>query len=62
MISQDRLIQEFMELVQVDSETRNERQIADVLKSKFNALGLEVLEDDSQERTGHGAGNLFITW
>lgn len=45
MISQDRLIQEFMELVQVDSETRNERQIADVLKSKFNALGLEVLED-----------------
>lgn len=62
MISQDRLIQEFMELVQVDSETRNERQIADVLKSKFNALGLEVTEDDSQERTGHGAGNLFITW
>jgi tripeptide aminopeptidase len=62
VISQDRLIQEFMELVQVDSETRNERQIADVLKSKFNALGLEVTEDDSQERTGHGAGNLFITW
>ena len=62
MISQDRLIQEFMELVRIDSETRNERQIADVLTKKFNALGLEVIEDDSQERTGHGAGNLFITW
>ncbi|MCL6606318.1 MAG: tripeptidase T [Paenibacillus sp.] len=62
MISQDRLIQEFMELVRIDSETRNERQIADVLTKKFKALGLEVIEDDSQERTGHGAGNLFITW
>ncbi|MDQ0194454.1 tripeptidase T [Paenibacillus wynnii] len=62
MIIEDRLIQEFMELVRIDSETRNEREIADVLTKKFNALGLEVIEDDSQERTGHGAGNLFITW
>ena len=51
-----------MELVRIDSETGNERQIADVLKKKFSVLGLEVVEDDSQERTGHGAGNLFITW
>lgn len=62
MISQDRLIQEFMELVRIDSETRNERQIADVLKEKFSALGLTAIEDDSRERTGHGAGNLFVTW
>ncbi|MBW4081773.1 M20/M25/M40 family metallo-hydrolase [Paenibacillus sp. S150] len=62
MISQDRLIQEFMELVRVDSETGNERQIADVLTAKFSALGLTAIEDDSRERTGHGAGNLFVTW
>lgn len=62
MISEDRLIHEFMELVQIDSETRNERQIADVLKEKFSSLGLTAVEDDSQERTGHGAGNLFVTW
>ncbi|MEK3716209.1 M20/M25/M40 family metallo-hydrolase [Paenibacillus sp. FSL R7-0333] len=62
MISEDRLIHEFMELVQIDSETRNERQIADVLKEKFSSLGLTAAEDDSQERTGHGAGNLFVTW
>ncbi|WP_342561943.1 M20/M25/M40 family metallo-hydrolase [Paenibacillus sp. FSL R7-0345] len=62
MIVRDRLIQEFMELVQVDSETGNERQIADVLKEKFSALGLTAIEDDSMERTGHGAGNLFVTW
>ncbi|WNS44382.1 M20/M25/M40 family metallo-hydrolase [Paenibacillus sp. MMS20-IR301] len=62
MISRDRLINEFMELVRIDSETRNERQIADVLKDKFSALGLTATEDDSEERTGHGAGNLFVTW
>ncbi|WP_405114943.1 M20/M25/M40 family metallo-hydrolase [Paenibacillus sp. FSL K6-1217] len=62
MISQDRLINEFMELVRIDSETRNERQIADVLKEKFSSLGLSAVEDDSLERTGHGAGNLFVTW
>ncbi|WP_150270840.1 M20/M25/M40 family metallo-hydrolase [Paenibacillus tepidiphilus] len=62
MIEQDRLIQEFMELVQIDSETGNEREIADVLKAKFSALGLEAVEDNSRERTGHGAGNLFVTW
>ncbi|MHA6530752.1 M20/M25/M40 family metallo-hydrolase [Paenibacillus sp. BAC0078] len=62
MISEERLIQEFMELVRIDSETGNERQIADVLKGKFSALGLTAAEDDSQERTGHGAGNLLVTW
>lgn len=62
MVVQDRLIQEFMELVQIDSETKNERNIADHLIGKFKELGLEAVEDDSQERTGHGAGNLIVTW
>ncbi|UQZ32505.1 hypothetical protein C2I18_02400 [Paenibacillus sp. PK3_47] len=62
MIAKDRLIEEFMELVRVDSETGNERQIADVLIKKFSELGLTAVEDDSMERTGHGAGNLFVTW
>src|SRR5699024_1038893 len=29
------------------------------LTSKFEALGLEVIEDDSAKRTNHGAGNLI---
>lgn len=62
MISEERVIKEFMELVQVDSETKHEEQIAEVLKEKFGSLGLEVVEDDSKSRTGHGAGNLIITW
>lgn len=62
MVSEERIIQEFMELVQIDSETKFEEQISGVLKEKFGSLGLEVVEDDAKEKTGHGAGNLIITW
>lgn len=61
MINKQRLLNEFLELVQVDSETKYEREIADLLKSKFSALGVEVFEDDTREKTGHGAGNLICT-
>lgn len=59
MIQKDRLIQEFMELVQVDSETKFEGEISKVLKEKFTALGLSITEDDAAAKTGHGANNLF---
>lgn len=58
-VNQDRLVNEFIELIKVDSETKNEKAIAKVLTDKFEALGLEVIEDDSAKRTGHGAGNLI---
>lgn len=60
-VNQDRLIDEFLELVQIDSETKYEAEIAKVLKEKFTDLGLEVIEDDAKEKTGHGAGNLICT-
>lgn len=59
MIQKDRLIQEFMELVQVDSETKYEGEISKVLKQKFTALGLSITEDDAGSKIGHGANNLF---
>ncbi|WP_106497208.1 M20/M25/M40 family metallo-hydrolase [Lentibacillus sp. Marseille-P4043] len=58
-VNQDRLINEFMELVQIDSETGHEEKISDVLKQKFTDLGLEVIEDNSKEKTGHGSNNLI---
>lgn len=61
MINQDRLVNEFIELVQVDSETKFETEIAKVLKEKFTALGVHVVEDDTTSQTGHGAGNLICT-
>lgn len=61
MIQENRLVAEFIELVQIDSETRDEQQISQVLKKKFTELGLQVEEDDSAAKTGHGSGNLFCT-
>ncbi|WP_334077075.1 M20/M25/M40 family metallo-hydrolase [Paenibacillus sanfengchensis] len=61
MINRERLIRQFLELVQIDSETKHEREIADFLTTKFTELGLTVAEDDSAVRTGHAAGNLVAT-
>ncbi|WP_027417340.1 M20/M25/M40 family metallo-hydrolase [Aneurinibacillus terranovensis] len=61
MVDQERIVNEFMELVMVDSETTHERMICNVLKEKFAALGLEVIEDDAADKTSHEAGNLIVT-
>lgn len=61
MINEQRIVDLFIELVQVDSETKHEEKIAVVLKGKFTALGVEVVEDDAKEKTGHGANNLICT-
>lgn len=58
-VNQERLINEFMDLVQVDSETKFEAEIASVLKQKFKTLGIEVIEDDAKNKTDHQANNLI---
>lgn len=60
-MANERLINEFMELVRIDSETKHEQAIAPILKEKMENLGFEVVEDDSASRSGHGAGNLIGT-
>ncbi len=61
MVNSSRLVEQFIELVQIDSETKNERQIADHLTEKLLALGFTVVEDESAAKTGHDAGNLIAT-
>ncbi|WP_100372506.1 tripeptidase T [Bacillus sp. FJAT-45037] len=61
MINEQRLVDEFLELVQIDSETKFEQEIAPILTKKFTALGVEVFEDDAKDKTEHGAGNLICT-
>lgn len=61
MINQERLLNEFLELVQINSETKFETEIAKVLKQKFSDLNLTVFEDDTTAKTGHGAGNLICS-
>ncbi|MFB4166403.1 M20/M25/M40 family metallo-hydrolase [Virgibacillus sp. JSM 102003] len=60
-INKERVINQFLELVQIDSETKHETKIAEVLTKMFTDLGLDVVEDDSKDETGHGAGNLICT-
>ncbi|MDF2723139.1 MAG: family metallo-hydrolase [Paenibacillus sp.] len=61
MIQQNRLVEQFLQLVQIDSETKHEQQIAQALKTLFEQLGFRVQEDDTAAETGHGAGNLICT-
>lgn len=58
-MNEERLVNEFIELVKIDSETKNEAEIATVLKRKFENLDLTVVEDSSKDKTGLGAGNLI---
>ncbi|GLC88797.1 M20/M25/M40 family metallo-hydrolase [Lysinibacillus piscis] len=56
-----RLVEEFLELVQIDSETKYEQVIAPILVDKLTALGFTVEQDDAHTRNGHGAGNIIAT-
>lgn len=56
-----RLVEEFLELVQIDSETKHEQVIAPILVQKLEAMGFEVFQDDAHTRNGHGAGNIIAT-
>jgi len=41
-INEERLLNEFLELVQIDSETKNEAEINKVLKQKLVDMGFTV--------------------
>jgi len=59
MVNEKRLLDEFLEIIQIESETKFEGKIVKVLKKKFTDLGLEVFEDDTASKTKHEAGNIF---
>ena len=61
MMRNSRLVNEFIELVQIDSETKHEEKIAPVLIKKLEDLGFSVYQDDAHTRNGHGAGNIIAT-
>lgn len=59
MINRERLLNEFLELVQVDSVSGQERQLCDLLKGKLGVLGLEVREDRAGAFGNGTAGNII---
>ncbi len=54
----DDVIRYFLELVAIDSESRDERAVTDRLKADLAELGADILEDDANTFTGGNAGNL----
>ncbi|WP_105992726.1 M20/M25/M40 family metallo-hydrolase [Staphylococcus simulans] len=61
MINEQRLLNTFLELVQIDSETGHEEIIQPILKKKFEDLGLKVEEDHAGDQPDLGANNLICT-
>lgn len=62
MINKDRAVAKFMEMVQIDSVSLNERGMADYLIKHFTDLGYEVFEDMKAKDAVEGAtaGNVVV--
>lgn len=56
---QSDVVKYFLELVAIDSESKNERAMADRVKLDLAELGAEVWEDDCNVQTGGNAGNIY---
>jgi len=59
MINRDRLNAVFMELCATDTQSGEERLMADIMRSRLSGLGFSVAEDDAGAITGGNSGNLF---
>lgn len=59
-ISRDRLVGLFLELVQIDSVSREERKLADRIISWARDLAIDIKEDDTGSKIGGNAGNLIF--
>ena len=61
MIQEKRILDEFLELIQIPCSTLKEREIADLLTKRLEAFGFTVEEDNAGEKLGGNAGNLVAT-
>lgn len=62
MIQKNRALDKFMELVQIDSVSFNERGVADYLIKHFSDLGYEVIEDKKSHEAvpQSNSGNIIV--
>ena len=58
-MNKDRIVDLFTRLVSVDSLSRGERQMADILAEELRGLGFDVTEDDTGAKIGSDTGNLY---
>jgi tripeptide aminopeptidase len=54
------LIETLLELVRIDSESFNERRVADYIIGRLKCAADEIIEDDAGAKLGGNAGNLIV--
>lgn len=61
MVNRERVVEEFIKYVQIDSETRSEGDFAKFIADELTKLGLEVKYDNAGEKIGSNANNIIAT-
>lgn len=59
MVNQDRIVNEFIKYVQIDSPTKQEGNFAKFISEELKNIGLEVYIDNSGEKVGSDTGNVI---
>lgn len=59
MVNQERLVEEFLELIQIDSPSSKEGAVAKVLVEKLDKLGFDVSVDNAGIKSGGETGNVI---
>jgi tripeptide aminopeptidase len=59
MVNEKRLVESFMELVKIDSISREERNLADFLIEKLEGFGLDVIVDQAGKKVKSNSGNII---
>lgn len=59
MINENRLVENFLDMVKIPSPSKNERMMGDYLIKTLKELGMEVTEDNAGEFTGGNCGNII---
>lgn len=58
MIKENRVIENFLDMVKISSPSKNEREMGDYLIKILKELGLDVIEDNAGEINGGNCGNI----
>ena len=58
MVNRDRLVNNFIEMVKVDSPSKKEREMANWLVSYLKERNIEAVIDNAGDKIGGNCGNL----
>ncbi|MEG0296388.1 MAG: M20/M25/M40 family metallo-hydrolase [Clostridium sp.] len=59
MINKERVLKRFLDYVQIDSESKQEKAFAERLVNDLRSIGLEVYQDSAHESIGGSTGNVI---